>query len=513
MKIGFQNKNIKNGICGDINADCCFKIMPHELAEICGGRYVTYPASADAEAPVFGICTDSREAADGIVFAALRGERTDGHRYIKNATEQGCRCFLCEYIPDENTPEIYNGCSFIQVPDTVKALAALAGYFRDKHSVDAKTVGITGSVGKTTTKELVSCVLSERFKTHKTAGNFNSDIGMPLVIMECPDDAEVSIVEMGMGNVGDISRLSGIAKPDVAIITTIGTSHIEALGSRENICKAKLEITDGLKSGGTLVLNGDEPLLDCYNNTDLRILRVSCDQNKECDISAENIRSYYDHTEFEISDRTDRGAPKHLDNLKINLPGKHNVYAALFAYAVASSVFGMSGDEIRCGIEKFRNTGYRQNIKEINGVGIVEDCYNASPESMKASLTTLSEMGKASGRRTVAVLGDMLELGAYSAECHRAVGQIIAEIVPEYICLFGNEVRFIAEGAIKSGYPEGRIFMFSADEDGVKKCAEIIADNTSVGDIILFKASRGMRAERISAAVCTLLEAKNRTGV
>lgn len=513
MKVGFQNKNIRDGICGDIDADCCLKIMPYELAKACDGKYIAYHNSDNAATAVYGICTDSREAAKGIVFAALRGERTDGHTYIKSAIDLGCRCFLCEYIPDENTPEIYNGCSFIQVTDTVKALAALAGYFKSKHSVGAKTVGITGSVGKTTTKELVSCVLSERFKTHKTAGNFNSDIGMPLVIMECPDDAEVSVVEMGMGNMGDISRLSGIAKPDVAIITTIGTSHIEALGSRENICKAKLEITDGLGSGGTLILNGDEPLLDGYNNTDLRILRVSCDQNKECDISAGNIRSYYDHTEFEISDRTDRGAPKRLDSVIINLPGKHNVYAALFAYAVASSVFGMSGDEIRRGIGKFRNTGYRQNIKEINGVGIVEDCYNASPESMKASLTTLSEMGKASGRRTVAVLGDMLELGAYSAECHRAVGQIIAETAPEYICLFGNEVRFVAEGSIKAGYPEGRIFMFSSDEDGVKKCAEIIADNTSVGDIILFKASRGMRAERISAAVCTLLEAKNRTGV
>lgn len=513
MKIGFQNKNIKNGICGEINADHCFKIMPHELAKICGGKYVAYYDFADAEAPLFGICTDSREAAEGIVFAALRGERTDGHKYIKNAIEQGCRCFLCEYIPNENTPEIYKNCSFIQVTDTVGALAVLAGYFRGKHSVCTKTVGITGSVGKTTTKELVSCVLSERFKTHKTAGNFNSDIGMPLVIMECPDDTEVSVVEMGMGNMGDISRLSGIAKPDVAIITTIGTSHIEALGSRENICKAKLEITDGLRSGGTLILNGDEPLLDGYNNTDFRILRISCDQNKECDISARSIRSYYDHTEFEICDRTDKSAPRCLDNVIINLPGKHNVYAALFAYAVASSVFGMSGDEIRRGIGKFRNTGYRQNIKEINGVGIVEDCYNASPESMKASLTTLSEMGRASGRRTVAVLGDMLELGAYSAECHRIVGKIIAETAPEYICLFGDEVRFVADGAIKAGYPESRIFMFLSDEDGVRECAEKIAGNTSVGDIILFKASRGMRAERISAAVCTLLEAKNRTGV
>lgn len=513
MKVGFQNKNIKNGICGDINADCCLKIMPHEIAEICDGRYVAYHDFKSAETPVFGICTDSREAVEGIVFAALRGERTDGHKYIKNAIEQGCKCFLCEYIPNDNIPEIYYGCDFIQVTDTVKALAVLAGYFREKHGIYTKTVGITGSVGKTTAKELVSCVLSEHFKTHKTAGNFNSDIGMPLVIMECPDDTEVSVVEMGMGNMGDISRLSGIAKPDVAIITTIGTSHIEALGSRENICKAKLEITDGLKRGGTLILNGDEPLLNGYNSTDFRILRVSCDRNKACDIIADSIRSYYDHTEFEIYDRTDSNAPKRLDNLIINLPGKHNVYAALFAYAVASSVFGMSGNEIRTGIGSFKNTGYRQNIKEINGVGIVEDCYNASPESMKASLTTLSEMGKASERRTVAVLGDMLELGEYSAECHRTVGKIIAETAPEYIYLFGDEIRFVADGAIKAGYPKSRIFMFSSDKDGVDECAKKIAGNTSAGDIILFKASRGMRAERISAAVCALLEARNRTGV
>lgn len=488
MKIGFSGNR------SDLDRSKLKYLTLSEIADAVDGMV---EGGTDAEnVKVYGVCTDSREAEAGVMFAAIKGERTDGHRYISTACQNGCDCFLCERVPAE-TDAVNAEIGFVVVNDTVKALADIAKYYSRRLS--AKTVGITGSVGKTTTKEFVECVLSRKFVTHKTEGNYNSAIGLPLVVLETPPDTEIQILEMGMGNKGDIAYLSDIAVPDIGIITNIGHAHIEALGSRENICKAKLEITESMKKGSILFLNGDEPLLDAYENSDLVIYRISLKNNRS-DIFAQNIKLGFGYCSFDIVDNV---TDKICSDVIINTSGEHNIYAALFAYAVGAVAFNMNERDIRSGLAGYQSVGLRQKTTQIKGNTLIEDCYNAGPESMSASLINLCNMGKVSGRGTVAVLGDMLELGEESAKLHRKVGRIAAETEPRYIILFGTQAQYIKEGAIEGGYPCNRICLFKADDhsEAAKKIASLMGGE----DIVLFKASRGMRAELISDAVKDIL--------
>lgn len=490
MKIGFSGNR------SDLDRSKIKYLTLSEIAEAVDGRIV---GGIDAEdIRVYGMCTDSREAETGVMFAAIKGERTDGHNYISTACQKGCDCFLCERVPtEEDSVSVNPKIGFVLVKDAVKALADLAKYYSQRLSV--KTVGITGSVGKTTTKEFIDCVLSQRFVTHKTEGNYNSAIGLPLVVLETPSDTEIQILEMGMGNKGDIAYLSDIAVPDIGIITNIGHAHIEALGSRENICKAKLEITESMKKGSVLLLNGDEPLLDSYADPDLTVYRVSL-KNDRADIFAQNIKLGFGCCSFDIVDKISH---KVCSDVIINTSGEHNIYAALFAYAVGCTVLEMDETEIRSGLGKYQSVGLRQKITQIKGNTLIEDCYNAGPESMAASLANLRNMGKVSGRGTLAVLGDMLELGDETARLHRYVGRVAAEIEPRYLVLFGEQAQYIKEGALEGGYPCDRICLFGADERS--EAAKKIVSLMSGEDIVLFKASRGMRAELISDAVKDIL--------
>lgn len=485
MKIGFSGNKISHG-CFDMKY-----LTLHEIAEAASG--VIFGCDGAENIKVYGACTDSREAESGVMFVAIRGERTDGHGYIATAYESGCNCFLCERVPEQGCADA----GFVVVKDTVKALADIAKYYSAR--LDAATVGITGSVGKTTTKEFVDCVLSQHFITHKTEGNYNSAIGLPLVVLETPCDTEIQILEMGMGNKGDIAYLSKIAAPDIGIITNIGHAHIEALGSRENICRAKLEITQNMKKGSLLLLNGDEPLLNDYVNPDMTVCRVSL-KDKGSDIFAKNIELGFEYCSFDIVDNI---ANKTYSKVIINTSGEHNIYAALFAYAVGAIAFKMDESEIRRGLKEYRSVGLRQKVTQVKGYTLLEDCYNAGPESMAASLETLCNMGRVSGRGTIAVLGDMLELGEASAKLHRKVGRAAARSGARYIVLFGTQARYMLEGALESGHPRDRICLFTSDErsEAASKIASIVNKN----DIILFKASRGMRAELISDAVKDIL--------
>lgn len=472
-------------------------LTANEIARACDAELVCLPEYIDCK--IRFVCTDSREARADTLFVAIKGEHTDGHNFILSTVSHGCRCFLCENIP-QNIPALTKDTLvFIKVNNVTEALGRIAGYYVKKCCRDVKCIGITGSVGKTTAKEMISAVLSVDRNVHKTQGNYNSDIGLPLVLLETPDMSDVNVIEMGMGQRGDISYLSRISEPDVAVITAIGSSHIESLGSRENIALEKLDITAGMKADSMLIINGDEPLLSSYSNKDINIISVSLN-NSQHPIYATNIRYGLFSIVFDLVDNI---KSETLYNVLINLPGEHNIYAALFAYTIASCVYKMDPHRIKSGIASFRSVGMRQNIKPLGkGMLLVEDCYNASPESMIASLKAATEMKRLKESRLIAVLGDMLELGDMSRELHEKVGKNVAQLEVDLLITFGTQARYIAEAAKNSGLPEERIITFDDVSDSVADiCAYEVVSRVCADDVILVKASRGIKAERISSYI------------
>lgn len=460
-------------------------MSPKEITEACGGT-LTYTGNSD-KIMVNAICTDSREAYRGTMFIALKGEKTDGHNYIGNVLSLGCQCVLCEKFPEEN----YGGdCAVITVKDSLKAIGDIAAlYCKD---AKCRRIAITGSVGKTTTKEYISAVLSQKYPTCKTPGNHNSWLGMPMAMLGEASDCRMSVLEMGMSAPGEIAHLSKTAKPDIAVITNIGTAHLEILKTRENICRAKLEITEGLKKGGILVLNGDEPLLRNIQKdiSEFRVLYVSL-ENDSSDFRATNIVRRNGKTVFDLVCRN-----KTVKELEINELGKHNVLAASYAYAVGDSL-GLEEDTIRSGLLSFCNTGMRQNIYGFDGKTVIEDCYNASPESMLAAASVLSELAQSKkNARKIAVLGDMRELGERSDEMHRQVGRYFYGKGTDILFTFGENAKHIAEGAAEMGMSKDNIFV-NADTDNPALTAYMLSEKLKDGDIVLFKASRAVAEERI----------------
>ena len=454
-----------------------------ELAQICGGMLCFVGGENDKDILFNSVCTDSRETAEGALFVALDGERVNGHDFIGAALMSGSGCVLCERIPDQLTSQKY---AAVVVEDSIKAVGELAKAYDRR--INHRKVAITGSVGKTTTKEFVASVLAESFKVHKTEGNFNSNIGMPLSMLAMKHDTEVSVLEMGMSAPGEIDYLSRIAEPDIAIITTIGSSHMGHLGSRENICRAKLEIVNGLKSGGTLLLNGDEPLLRAYQNPDVTPVYVGL--GEDCDFRAVNIRSEAFFTLFDVE-----YAGKRIENVRIPTLGNHNVYAALFAYAVGVRM-GIDDTDIINGLANYRPVGMRQNIYDVNGITVIEDCYNASPESMKAAISVLSDIATRQGGRMTALLGDMYELGEASDKLHESVGLEFAKAGGSVLYTFGRSADNIALGAVLGGVLNENIYR-NGDIKEPSISGEMMLSSLRAGDVLLVKASRGAAAERV----------------
>ncbi len=463
--------------CGVMTAD--------QFALLCGG---VLRDGWGAETRVKGICTDSREADENTVFCALRGDRVDCHDYIKNALAAGCRCVLCE---QSNSSVEESGATAIVVKDTELALAKFANAYR--RSMQCRVVGVTGSVGKTTSKDMIFSVLDHAHRAYKTIANHNSVIGLPLSVAQIPQDAEWAVLEMGMSGFGEIERLSIATEPDVAVITNIGTAHMEMLGSRENICRAKLEILCGLKEGGTLILNGDEPLLRGIGGKSYRTIYVSLER-EDCAYFAKNIRVMDGYTLFDLT--WSGGEEK---DLRVNVMGRHNVYAAAFAFAVGI-LGGMKPDEIREGLLGFASEGLRQARSECGEWTFLEDCYNASPESMTASLEVLSELCRQTGRRSVAILGDMLELGVQSAAMHQRVGERAAMLGIDELITLGARGRQIAVGAQRKGLTSSCSFDVPSEET-LESIACAIAQRLRPHDVVLFKASRGVGEERIIEAL------------
>ena len=459
------------------------RLTMSELAQICGGMLCLVGGENDKDISFDSVCTDSRETAEGALFVALDGERVNGHDYIGAAVSSGSGCVLCERIPEQLTEAKY---AAVVVEDSIKAMGELAKAYDRR--INHRKVAITGSVGKTTTKEFVASVLAQSFKVHKTEGNFNSNIGMPLSMLSMKHDTEVSVLEMGMSAMGEIDYLSRIAEPDIAIITTIGSSHMGHLGSRENICRAKLEIVNGLKSGGTLLLNGDEPLLRAYENPD--VIPVYVGLGEDCDFRALNIRGDAFSTVFDVI-----YGDRYIRDVKIPSLGKHNVYAALFAYAVGVRM-GIDDMDIINGLGNYRPVGMRQNIYDVSGITVIEDCYNASPESMSAAISVMKEISERQGGRMTALLGDMYELGDFSDKLHEQVGIEFARAGGSVLYTFGNSANNIAVGAVLGGVLNENIYR-NGDVRDPSLSGEMILNSLKAGDILLVKASRGAAAERV----------------
>ena len=456
------------------------KINAQKLALFASGELYGAP---DTE--ISFICTDSREADENTLFVAIRGERVDGHDYIGAAVGLGCRCVLCEHIC-EGISEV----CYIKVKDSVAALSDIAkNVCADEKR---KTVAITGSVGKTTTKELVFAAIASE-NSYKTEGNFNSVIGSPLSMLEMPETTDIAVLEMGMSGFSEIECMSRAAMPDIAIITNIGSSHLEMLGTRENIRKAKLEITAGLKNGGILLVNGDDPMLASYD-CGVKTLKVGM-HSEDCDFRAVDINESDAGSEFTViyPDKT-------KERFNIALRGYHNVYAALFGCA-AAELLGIDRERVKRGLPRFGGVKMRQNIYELGGVTVIEDCYNASPESMRAAISVASNMAKEGSKRFVALLGDMKELGADAPMLHREVGAFAAQRGLELLVSYGELAKNIADGA-----EDGGVLVKRCDSADADCAASILLSELAKGDLLLVKASRSMKAENVIEIIKARME-------
>lgn len=464
-------------------------LTPAEIAEAVGGRLeMAGGEGTSALTVVSSVSTDSRDCPEGTLFVAIRGERTDGHAYLADVCRRGAACALVSYIPRDAVFSRPFPC--IVVEDTVRAVGLLARAYRTRSS--CRIAAITGSVGKTTTKEFVAAVLSQKFKTYKSSGNHNNELGLPLVLLGMPAECEWAVLEMGMSALGEIDHLTRIARPDIALITNIGTSHLEYLGSRENICRAKMEIVNGLKSDGTLLLNGDEPLLAAHRGDSHSPQFVSL-QDPSADFYASAISCRDNGQTFCLTH-----AGKTIRDLTIPVLGEHNVYAAAFACAVGLTG-GLSEEEIRRGLAGFVNVGGRQNLSECGGIAILDDCYNASPESMRAALKVLDQLSRQrGGARRVALLGDMRELGRDSRALHTEVGRFAASCT-DLLFTFGVLAMNIADGAEEAGMSKDSVF--SVTDMDHESCGKALLSRLRPGDILLVKASRAMEEEKIIAYI------------
>lgn len=450
-----------------------------DVIEKCGGRLVC----GDNNAICDNFKIDTREIKENDTFVGIKGENFDGNAMYEEAFENGAStCILQEIDIDDNCIEKYKNKNIIIVKDTIKALGLLAKYKREMFNIPV--VGVTGSVGKTSTKDIIASVISKKYNTLKTEGNFNSDIGLPLTILRLKEEHEAAVIEMGMNHKGEIDYLSNIAKPTVSVITNVGTSHIGNLGSRENILKAKLEILNGMKENGVLVYNNDNDMLN--NNKDLfkKYKSIGFGIDNPSDVMALNINIGTNSSSFDVSFNNNKY------NINVPVSGKHFVYNALCAICVGREV-GIDINDIIAGINEFSLTKNRMEVDNFkDNITIINDAYNASYDSMEAALEFL---GNFKDKYKIAVLGDMLELGEFSNELHLKVGKSVYENNIDLLVTVGDYSKKIAEGACILGMPEENVKSVDNNGDAIKFLEKVI----TVDSAILLKASNSMKFSEI----------------
>lgn len=441
------------------------EITLRQIAQWTDGRLV------GGDRTINDVSIDSRSITDKSMFIAIEGERFDAHSFIGEVEKSGAAAVMCHKQVECSIPVIY-------VEDTAKAFLELAREYR-KSIKNLTVIGLTGSVGKTTTKEMTHAVVSKKFNAIKTEGNLNNEIGMPKTLLRLDDSINAAVIEMGMSHFGEISRLTSASLPDIGIITNIGVSHIEYLGSRDGILKAKLEILEGMKKGSALILNGDNDKLVTVKNDDYKIKFFSVD-NENADVRAINIDEQNGKTNFDVC------FGERKQSVILPTAGIHNVYDSLAAFCVGLEL-GISSDEIAAALSEYTPSGMRQLIKNIDGITVIEDCYNASPDSQRAALNVLANM---KAKRKIAVLGDMLELGSYSKTAHSEVGDYVAQKNIDMLFAYGKEAQYIAEhadnGSVKVRHFTDKTELFNA-----------LKDEITTGDAVIFKASRGMKLEEV----------------
>ena len=444
------------------------------ITRACQGTYHGDESLLDRE--VAGVTIDSRKVEKDFLFVAINGERFNAHKFIPDTIEKGALCVVShEDLGDTDYP-------YILVEATGQALLDIAKLYRD--SFDVKVVGITGSVGKTSTKEMIASVLAQKYNVHKTQGNFNNECGLPLTIFEMNETHEVSVLEMGINHFGEMRKLSTVASPDICVITNIGVAHLEFLKTREGIMQEKTQMFQDMKAGGSVVLNGDDPLLSTIGpvkGSDPVFYGLDQDKNEvyATDIKPLGLKG----TSCTIH------LPEGSFSCVVPIPGIHMVSNALAGSAVGSRL-GLTTEEIKRGIESLPSIPGRNNIIQTDRMILLDDCYNANPVSMKASLDVLN-MGIG---RKVAVLGDMGELGVDQAELHRSVGEYAAEIGIDLVCAIGPLSKEIADGAIAGGI---KALWFATKADFLAQTDELLKD----GDNVLIKASHGMEFPEIVEAL------------
>lgn len=440
------------------------RLSLREIEQYTGGK--RFGADAQIEA----VTIDSRQIPQNALYVAIKGERFDGHDFCGAAAQNGAAALVTEHEIETDLP-------YVLVENTRQALLDIAKLHREKHK-NVKVVGLTGSVGKTTTKEMTYAVLASQFRAIKTEGNLNNEIGMPKTLFRIDETTEAAVIEMGMNHFGEIARMTASCQPDIAVITNIGVSHIAYLGSRDGILQAKTEILQGMHPGSPLILNGDDDKLWGYKNPDYRQIYFAID-NRQADVRATEIREENGETAFTVCFDGKRQA------VRIPTVGKHNVYDALAAFS-AGLQCGIAPETAAAGLQNFVPAGMRQRIRETGGITVIEDCYNASPDSQKAALQVLCSLP---AKRKIAVLGDMLELGDYAEKAHRAVGAYAAEQQVDLLFCYGQNASWIAKEAENSV----KTFAFT-DKQAL---TDALLGEIQAGDTVLFKASRGMALEEV----------------
>lgn len=438
-----------------------------QITEIVGGELVN-----PADGQVTSVVIDSRLAAEDSMFAAFPGEKVDGHDYIGKAFDNGASCCITNRVPEGETRPV------IVVDDVQKALKELATFHRNRLSIPV--VGITGSVGKTTTKEMISAVLSSRFNVLKTEKNLNNELGVPLTIFQIEEEHEVAVIEMGISNFKEMTRLAQMTQPDIGVFTVIGHSHLEFLGNRQGVLWAKTEMIKYMQPDGVMICNGDDDLLYTYP---AERDKITYGRYPRCDVHALNLKMEADKTTCDVTDG-ERWIP-----VTVNAYGEHIIYAMLAAATVGIRL-GLTDEEIQQGLLSYETVGRRSSVIHTEKLTLIDDCYNANPDSVKSAIDSMKNLNG----RYVAILGDMMELGENSDQLHYGVGLHAVNHKLDLVLTVGERARAIAKAAQKGGVTAES---FSDNESLIKALPELLQE----GDVVLVKASHSMRFEEISEAI------------